>query len=114
MDHRTNLQEGQAGEVLPRPLCVRAEPGAEIEFFSPDLGTFVGSGTDRARVVADGEGVARVRLRLGEGTGRYTVIACRADAPGPKLLFNFRALVPPAAGSSGGPVGVSTDREGGR
>jgi hypothetical protein len=87
-----NLQVGAPGELLAEPITVRTRPGAEVRFFSPDMGLIEESGRADAVVTADAEGLARARVRLGANLGTYTVIARPAQGDGTDARFTFRAV----------------------
>ncbi len=87
-----NLQVGVTGELLPEPIAVQTTPGAEVRFFSPDLGLIEESGAAEATVIADERGRASVHVRLGANLGRYTVIASPARGDGSQAVYTFRAL----------------------
>src|SRR5262245_56280723 len=61
-----NLQVGVPGELLAEPISVQTSPGAEVRFFSPDLGIIEESGKAEATVIADEHGRASVHVRLGQ------------------------------------------------
>lgn len=87
-----NLQVGVSGQLLPEPIAVQTTPGAEVRFFSPDLGLIEESGMAEATVIADAEGRASVHVRLGANLGRYTVVASPARGDGSLAVYNFRAI----------------------
>jgi hypothetical protein len=87
-----NLQVGVTGELLPEPIAVQTTPGAEVRFYSPDLGLIEESGAAEATVIADAAGLASVHVRLGANLGRYTVIASPARGDGSEAVYTFRAL----------------------
>lgn len=91
-----NLQVGVPGELLAEPVGVQTVPGAEVRFFSPDLGILEESGAAEATVVADARGWAGVHVRLGANLGRYTVIASPARGVGEEAVYTFRAIEPAA------------------
>jgi hypothetical protein len=91
-----NLQVGVPGELLAEPIAVRTRPGAEVSFFSPDLGIIEESGGAEATVVADSEGRASVHVRLGANLGGYSVLASPARGDGSQALYHFRAVTPEA------------------
>lgn len=92
-----NLQVGVPGELLGEPVGVQTVPGAEVRFFSPDLGVIEESGAAEATITADVHGWAGVHVRLGANLGRYTVIASPARGVGQEAVYTFRALEPAAA-----------------
>ena len=91
-----NLQVGTPGTLLSEPIAVATVPGAEVRFYSPDLGLIEESGAAEATVTADAAGRASVHVRLGQNLGRYTVIASPARGEGGEALYTFRAVEPAA------------------
>jgi len=113
-----NLQVGIPGELLAEPISVQTKPGAEVRFFSPDLGIIEESGAAEATVFADATGRASVHVRLGANTGHYTVIASPARGDGAQAQFTFRAIGAEAmqarsAKIAAGPVDRSASQTGG-